>query len=269
MKKKLMGILILLTTICLTGCSSSNVKLNLTKIDEEILNLTNDNFNMAGVIDKLECSDCTTFTNMEDIYDLEDTFGLSNDDVEMSIVRYNKETDEFYMVLKPYEEGKENIKTTMKDYFDDNNITNSLESEYNDHLIYIVSSDNNKVLDAIKSSKETIFAATMPVETEQMKDILDIDSSMVLEFDMKMPMMIVHSNTYIIVKPSEGNEEIVKEKIDTYMEKLEEQWSTYLPEQYELVKNRKEEKLGDYLIYIVSTDNDKVFEVIKNNQINE
>ena len=36
------------------------------------------------------------------------------------------------------------------------------------------------------------------------------------------------------------------------MTNLEEQWSTYLPDQYELVKNRLEEKYGDYLIYIIS-----------------
>lgn len=38
---------------------------------------------------------------------------------------------------------------------------------------------------------------------------------------------------------------------------------TYLPEQYELVKNRLEKEYGDYLIYIVSSNNDLVFETIK------
>ena len=47
------------------------------------------------------------------------------------------------------------------------------------------------------------------------------------------------------------------------MEKLEQQWQTYLPDQYELVKNRLEKEYGEYLIYIISTDNDLVFKEIK------
>lgn len=61
--------------------------------------------------------------------------------------------------------------------------------------------------------------------------------------------------------------DVVKEKLDTYMTNLEEQWKTYLPDQYELVKNRLVKEYGDYLIYIVSSDNEAVFNEIKaNNQ---
>ena len=47
----------------------------------------------------------------------------------------------------------------------------------------------------------------------------------------------------------------------------ENQWEHYIPEQYELVKNRKVEKIGDYLVYIVSTDNNLVFNTIQNNKV--
>ena len=53
------------------------------------------------------------------------------------------------------------------------------------------------------------------------------------------------------------------------MKKLETQWETYLPDQYELVKNRKEVKIGDYLVYIVSNNNDLVFDTISKNKIAE
>ena len=48
------------------------------------------------------------------------------------------------------------------------------------------------------------------------------------------------------------------------MDNLEEQWSTYLPDQYELVENRLEEEYGEYLIYIISNDNELVLKTIKN-----
>ena len=48
-----------------------------------------------------------------------------------------------------------------------------------------------------------------------------------------------------------------------YMKKLEDQWSNYLPDQFELVEDRLVEEYNGYLIYIVSSDNEKALEVIK------
>ena len=47
------------------------------------------------------------------------------------------------------------------------------------------------------------------------------------------------------------------------MAELEKQWKNYLPDQYDLVKNRKVEKFGDYLIYIISNDNEAVYKKIE------
>ena len=135
--------------------------------------------------------------------------------------------------------------------------------EYQGYLVYVVSKDNEKLLKAVKDVKEPIFGAMMEVTKENVKDTLNIDPASLDEFLMETPMMIVQSNTYIIVRPASGKEQEVKDAINAYMKRLEEQWKTYLPDQYELVKNRKEEKLGDYLIYIVSSDNEKVFNTIK------
>ena len=79
-------------------------------------------------------------------------------------------------------------------------------------------------------------------------------------------MFITSAEQYIILKPADGKEEEVKEAMDTYMTNLQQQWDTYLPLQAELVRNREETKVGDYLIYIISQDNAKVLDVIKNNQ---
>ena len=77
------------------------------------------------------------------------------------------------------------------------------------------------------------------------------------------------SVTYMIVKPAEGKEEVIKTALDEHMTRLETTYEFYIPGQFELVKNRKVEKIGEYLIYIVSTDNDLVFNTIKNNKIAE
>ena len=46
------------------------------------------------------------------------------------------------------------------------------------------------------------------------------------------------------------------------MTNLEKTWSTYLPDQYDIVKNRMEKEAGDYLIYIATADNQKVYDAI-------
>ena len=53
------------------------------------------------------------------------------------------------------------------------------------------------------------------------------------------------------------------------MARLESTYEFYGPGQLKLVQDRKVKKIGDYLIYIVSTDNDLVFDTIKNNEITE
>ena len=70
----------------------------------------------------------------------------------------------------------------------------------------------------------------------------------------------------MVVKPAEGKKDKVKEALDNYFKTEEQKWSTYLPAEYEIIKNRKYEEIGDYLVYIVSTDNDKVLETIKNSK---
>ena len=117
------------------------------------------------------------------------------------------------------------------------------------------------------SSKSPVFSAMMDVPEEALEMTFGINPELVEEYTAKVPMMIVNSNMYLIVKPKEGKENEVKEAINTYMKNLEDQWSTYLPDQYELVKNRKEEKVGNYLVYIVSNDNEAVYKAIKNNKI--
>ena len=71
----------------------------------------------------------------------------------------------------------------------------------------------------------------------------------------------------MVVKPAEGKYETVRSGLDEYIKKQEELWNTYLPDQYELVKNRLVVEEGDYLIYIISEDNNSVLEAIKSAEV--
>lgn len=268
--KKLFSIL-LVTMLLLTGCGNKNVDLDLNKISQELDNLYSDSFYLQGVSSLID--EKNYFEGLEDVYeyDFKEVFGLEASNIEEYQVRINKSNNTMYLILKPLE-NKDKIKSEMDAYFKsiestNTQVKNKLETEYEGYLIYIVSNDNNKVLETIKSSKSPVFNNLVPVQDEMVENTLGIKKDTYSEILMKVPMMIVQSNMYIIVKPENGKKDDVKKAIDQYMTNLEEQWKTYLPDQYELVKNRKYEEYGGYLIYIVSSDNDKVLDTIKKNEI--
>lgn len=264
MKKVILGLLCVMTIFGGIGCEKENksVVLDLEKIKAELKKATSDEFYIFGINEKIDA--LNVYKNLEDLYesDIEEIFSLDTSNIEQFNVRYDKDTQEFYAVLKANEGKEEVVKNQMNSYLSKQKENYKIE-EYQGYLVVVLSRDNDLVLKTIKDTKMPIFGAMVEVTKEQMKETLNLDSDTVSEFLMSMPMMIVQSNTYIIAKPAEGKEEEVQNALNIYMTKLEEQWKTYLPDQYELVKNRKVEKYGDYLIYIVSSNNDLVWNTIK------
>lgn len=264
MKKVLLSFLSLLTIVTLTGCKKENISLDLNKISSELDTLVTTEIDIHGIdVESME-----VFNNLDYVYDYDfmDILGLEPELVSEYNVQYNYKKKQILAIFKPNEGKKEEVKEQLEGFMTE--IKAELE-EVNDLLIYVASSDNELVFKTVKDTKMPVFGMMMEVPKEQIKDTLNIEEADVEEFLMKMPMMMTQSNTYIIVKPSEGREETVENKINEYMKSLETQWETYLPDQYELVKNRKVEKIGDYLIYIVSNNNELVFNTISKNKITE
>ncbi len=257
-------ILICLTIICLfllTGCGNK-FELDLKKIDENITSLKSDEFARVDAASILS----ENISDLEDVYNIKKTFDIDLDDsdYEVANVATNKKKTAMYFIVKPLEGKKEEVKNAIDKYV--NSLKKEVKSkltyeEYQDHLIYIIADNSKELLTKVKDCKSNVFNNL--IDVDDLKQTFDIDDKLVSTYLAKVPMMVINSNSVIILKPEKGKTKEVKEKMNTYMEKLEEQWKTYLPDQYELVKNRLEEEYGDYLIYIISKDNDKVFNIIK------
>ncbi len=65
------------------------------------------------------------------------------------------------------------------------------------------------------------------------------------------PMQNTQGSEVIVATAAEGQLEALQLAIETYMVGSEESWSTYLPDQYELVKARVELTVGNTVIAIV------------------
>ena len=277
MKKIILCLTLIIATMVLTACGKENVSLNLKDLSSKLDNLKGeefDRFTAANIINE-------KVDGLKDIYDYEydfkENFGFDSEDIEFYTIAMNEENMDMYLFLQPLKDKKEDVKNALDNYFSKleknenqeiaNKAKNKSYTQIGSYLIYIMTDNSADILNSIKDSKENIFGALMEVNDETLESQFNINKSDVKEYLIKVPMMITSSNSYIIIKPVDGKKDEVKEKIDEYMTKLEKQWETYLPEQYELVKNRLEKEYGDYLIYIVSSNNDLVFETIKANNL--
>ena len=114
-------------------------------------------------------------------------------------------------------------------------------------------------------SSQTPFneLATMDVTVETLETVLQITADEVDEVIGKMPMMNVQASMYIVIKAKDGAVESVKTTVENYGTAYEEQWATYLPEQYELVKQRKIGVKGNYVYLIISENASDLEALIK------
>lgn len=274
-KKLSLVVLVFALLLSVSGCGRK-IELDLDKISTNVDKLTSESFYIQGVQSKVEDKDNKYFTNLEDVYDYDfkKTFGFDGELVSEYSVRMNKKTKEMYAVLKASEGNDDKLTSAMISYFkklEKNKkkdivslAKNRLEKTIGDYHVYILAKEKQEeIFDLIKESKEPIFGAIQAIDDEMLKNLYDIDSDMVESYLIKTPVMITQSSGYYIIKPAKGQTKAVKEKMADYMEKLEKQWETYLPDQYDRVKNRLEVTHGDYLIYIISRDNDRVLEEIK------
>ena len=277
MKKIILCLTLIMATIVLTACGKENVSLNLEDLSSKLDNLKGeefDRFTAANIInEKIE--------GLKEIYDYEydfkENFGLNSEDIEFYTIAMNEDNMDMFLFIQPLEDKKNDVKLALDNYFSKleknenqeiaNKAKNKSYTQIGSYLIYIMTDNSADILNSIKDAKENVFGALMEVNDETLESQFNINKSDVKEYLIKVPMMITSSNSYIIIKPEDGKKDEIKEKMDEYMTKLEKQWETYLPIQHELVKNRLEKEYGDYLIYIISSDNDLVFETIKANNL--
>ena len=93
--------------------------------------------------------------------------------------------------------------------------------------------------------------ATMDVDSTMLTDVFLIDEDKLEGFVGKFPMMMVHASMYLVVEAKDGEVETVKTQVETYASAYEAQWEMYLPEQYELVKDRKCGVSGNFVYLFI------------------
>ena len=277
-----LAVILVFMLVILSGCGQTNVKLDTEKIKTEFNNATLDEFSISNVETNVYTLASDTVLNMEGVFDYDfEKYGLVADDIEEYRINLNPTNKDMYAVIKPMQDKKDAVKAEMNTFITKaqgdnpsdeikNKYANMHQEEIGDYLVYVATADSNDVIaEKIRTSKTPILSMMGDVTTDVMEDTIGVKPEDVEEFIMGQPMMNVKADTYIIVKPAQGKKDTVKNAISNYFSQKEQDWSTYLPDQYEVIKNRMEKELGDYLVYIASTNNDKLYEIVEANKVQE
>lgn len=90
-----------------------------------------------------------------------------------------------------------------------------------------------------------------------------IDEDKIQDIIGKSPIINTKSAMYVVIKTDENNLQEVKMALESYAVEYENQWSTYLPDQYELAKNREIGIKGNYVYMIISESPEEIVNMIK------
>lgn len=122
---------------------------------------------------------------------------------------------------------------------------------------------NLQALDTAISQKEPFNKiATTNIDYSVLSQLYAIDPDEYEEAIGKMPMTNVHASMYLVIKAKDGSVNKIKEKVQTYAGVQERTWSTYLPDQYQLVKQRKLGVRGNYVYLVIAESAAEIEELI-------
>lgn len=93
---------------------------------------------------------------------------------------------------------------------------------------------------------------TMELNDEDLQTMYGIDASKLEEYTAQLPMMNVHATEFFIAKVKDGEMDAVKDGIQSRLDTVDATWSSYLPEQYELVQNHQIVEEGNYILFVIS-----------------
>lgn len=266
MKKllKLMAVLALALTTAACGKGSS-VELDTTKIPTAIESVKSTKFDRLNAADTLAYSEYIGSPMGYYDWDLEGlgitAANIATDEYESLDYSFGEDTENgtAYFVGKA---ANDNLKTELDAYF--SKFADVKKEEFQGYLVYIASKDNEAAYKLFtENGYAPVMGGVMFITAEELEFLLGLTADQVADFAVAYPTFMTSASQVIVVKPAEGKEAAVKEALQTYMTNLQSQWDMYLPDQAELVRNHKATTIGDYLVYIVSQDNDAILKAIE------
>lgn len=94
-----------------------------------------------------------------------------------------------------------------------------------------------------------------------LSSLYGINASDLVSYKCFMPLMGVHATEFFVAEVKDGKMDTVKAGVEKRQADLDTQWSQYLPEQYELVKNYKLVTNGNYILFAIGEQADQAVSI--------
>ena len=269
MKKIINLLMIALIAMSLVACKSSDSEktLDLSIAEEAVMSTTSTTFDMV-----VACAEVEMNGDLGEDYTYIYDFDLANhninvdniakDDMGMPIFTFllNEKDGKVLFVAKAANEKlKPEVEANIAARF-----PKAVLTEVEGYIVVAATDDSNATIELLKTKGYApVFANVMFSPKEEAEFSLGVNPEYIEEAMIGLPMFMTQANQIIIIKPTEGHKDDVVEAMDKYMTDLQAQWDTYLADQAELVKNRLETNIGDYLVYIISPNNDSILASLK------
>ena len=134
-------------------------------------------------------------------------------------------------------------------------------------LLAACSNDEPKVVEPTLSANEMMDEMLTKIEQpmmmeltdEQVQEVYNIDPEKLADYAIRIPMMNVKSNEIAILKvKDEADVPAVEEAVKQRAQIVQQQFETYLPDQYENAKNYKVVTKGNYVLFVISDQADEL-----------
>lgn len=120
-------------------------------------------------------------------------------------------------------------------------------------------SDKQLDMSAAQDAIEKRLSGMVTIEDSTLTDAYGLDLSNMEKWSFKQN---EQGDLYAIIKTS--NKTTVKNEMKDYFAKVKDFNTSYSPERLEILENRLEKDLGDYLVYIIAKNADSIYNDILN-----
>ncbi len=121
----------------------------------------------------------------------------------------------------------------------------------------------NKIADITFSESQFTFSNTSNINNKDALSVYGVDISKFEDYLFYISSDVVDPSMYLIVKPSDDDKSIVKYQVNELFSKYFNAYNNYYPKEAKMITDRLEKEYEGYLIYIVSYNNEKVYQAIK------
>lgn len=99
----------------------------------------------------------------------------------------------------------------------------------------------------------------MPIEGDMVKDLYHFDPALLEQYTIMTPLMNVKTNEIAILQVKDAKDiAAVEEGVKQRAADVQKQFETYLQDQYENAKNFKLVTKGNYVLFVIAEDADKI-----------